>query len=148
MPELDISPWGSVPSDWEKLTVTKRGDATILAPRGDIDAVVMDRLRPIVRNAAAWGADVVLDLSEVESLGARAIELLGAVAAEVQRLDGRWVVAAIDDRGDPARFNVVATLASKLTTCADVEEAMELLREPATPDGDGVAEADGLAETV
>jgi anti-anti-sigma factor len=148
MPELDISPWGSVPSDWEKLTVTKRGDATVLAPRGEIDAVVMDRLRPIVRNASAWGADVVLDLSGVESLHPRAIELLAAVAAEVQRLDGRWVIAAIDDGGDPVRFNMVATLASKLTTCADVEEAVELLREPATPDGDGAAEAGGFAETV
>ena len=140
MSELDISPWGCDPADWEKLTVTKRGEATIFTPRGEIDSVVMTRLAPIVRNAAAWGADVVLDLSEVESLNPRAIDLIGTIAAEVQRLEGRWVVAAIEDGDDPARFNVVATLASKLTTCADVDEALELLREPALPEHDGFAE--------
>jgi anti-anti-sigma regulatory factor len=141
MPELDISPWGSTSAEWERLTVTKRSDATIFSPRGEIDVGVMTRLGPIVRNAAAWGADVVLDLSEVESLNARAIELLGNVAAEVQRLEGRWVVAVIEDGDDPVRFNLVATLASKLTTCGDVEEALALLREPVLRGQDGFAEA-------
>jgi anti-anti-sigma regulatory factor len=141
MPELDISPWGSVPSEWEKLTVNKRGDATVFTPRGEIGTTVMTRLAPIVRNAAAWGADVVLDLSEVESLDLRAIELIGTVAADVQRHEGRWVVAAISDGDDPVRFNVVATLASKLTTCADVDEALDLLREPVIAKPDGFAEA-------
>ena len=141
MAELDISPWGSPPQEWEKLTVFRRGDATILRPRGEIDPTTISRLAPIVRNAAAWGADVVLDLSEVGSLNPRAIELMGAVAAEVQRREGRWVVAAIEDGGDPVRFNIVATLASKLTTCSDVDEALELLREPALPKPRGFAEA-------
>jgi anti-anti-sigma regulatory factor len=125
----------------ENLTASKRGDATILRPRGEIDPTTVNRLAPIVRNAAAWGADVVLDLSEVGSLNPRAIELMGAVAAEVQRREGRWVVAAIEDGGDPIRFNLVATLASKLTTCSDVDEALELLREPALPKPGGIAEA-------
>jgi len=141
-PQVDITPWGSVPGELGKLTVAKRGDATILSPRGEVNAAVVEQLAPIVRNAAAWGADVVLDLSEVESLDARAIELIGTVAAEVQRLEGRWVVAAISDGDDPVRSNVVATLASKLTTCADVDEALDLLREPV------IAELDGFAEAV
>jgi len=141
MPQVDITPWGSVPAELGKLTVAKRGDATILSPRGEVNAAVVEQLAPIVRNAAAWGADVVLDLSEVESLDARAIELIGTVAAEVQRLEGRWVVAAISDGDDPVRSNVVATLASKLTTCADVDEALDLLREPVIAEPDGFAEA-------
>ena len=124
----------------EKLTASKRGDATILSPRGEIDDTVMGRLAPIIRNAAAWGADVVLDLSAVEAVDPRAIELIGAVAAEVHRLEGRWVVAAIADGGDPLRFNLSRTLASKLTTCADVDEAMDLLRQPALPEPGGFPE--------
>ena len=141
MPQVDITPWGSVPGELRKLTVAKRGDATILSPRGEVNAAVVEQLAPIVRNAAAWGADVVLDLSEVESLDLRAIELIGTVAADVQRHEGRWVVAAISDGDDPVRSNVVATLASKLTTCADVDEALDLLREPVIAEPDGFAEA-------
>jgi anti-anti-sigma factor len=141
MPELEIAPVGAGLDGLLSLTVSKRGDATILSPCGELDAAVVEELAPIVRNAAAWGADVVLDLSEVESLNGRAIELIGSVAAEVQRLEGRWVVAAIEDGEDPVRFNIVATLASKLTTCADVDEALALLREPTVPGNGGFAEA-------
>ena len=141
MPELEIAPIGARSDGLLGLIVSKRGDATILSPRGELDGAVVEELAPIVRNTAAWGADVVLDLAEVESLNGRAIEGIGSVAAEVQRLEGRWVVAAIEDGEDPVRFNVVATLASKLTTCGDVDEALALLREPVLPGPDGFAEA-------
>jgi anti-anti-sigma regulatory factor len=130
IPQLDVRR-SERTSEWDTLSVSRRGDVTILAPAGDIDGWVMDRLTAIVFSAAAWDADVVLDLSAVGTLSARAIELIGGVAAEVQRSEGRWVVVAIDDGDDPVRFNAVATLASKVTTCTDVDEAVALLREPA-----------------
>ncbi len=105
----------------------------------------MRELAPVVCNAAAWGADVVIDLSLAGVAEDEAITMLGEVAAEVQRRDGRWVVVAMDAGEDRARLATLAALTMKLTTCHDVDEAVALLRTPlpATP---GAAEFEDRVE--
>jgi anti-anti-sigma regulatory factor len=135
MTELNIAPWGAVSEDRETLKVRRRGDVTVLEVGSDCDGPLMRQLAPVVRNAAAWGADVVIDLAFAELVDDEAIGMLGEVAAEVQRRDGRWVVVAMDGAGDDKRLAMLASLTMKLTTCTDVDEAMALLRSPlpATP---------------
>jgi anti-anti-sigma regulatory factor len=135
MAELNTAPRGAVSEDWECLKVRRRGDVTILELGGECGAPVMRQLVPVVRNAAAWGADVVIDLAAAELVDDEAIGMLGEVAAEVQRRDGRWLVVAMDGAGDDRRLAMLASLTMKLTTCSDVDEAMALLRSPlpATP---------------
>ena len=143
--ELRSPPMGAVSEDSDRLHVRRRGDVTIVELGGDCDGMAMRELAPVARNAAAWGADVVIDLSSAGLVENAAITMLGEVAAEVQRRDGRWVVVAMDAGQDQARLGTLAALTLKLTTCHDVDEAVALLRSPlpATP---GAAEFEDRVE--
>ena len=145
MSELMLPPTGAASEDRDRFKVRRRGDITILELDGDCDEFAMRELAPVVCNAAAWGADVVIDLSLAGVAEDEAITMLGEVAAEVQRRDGRWVVVAMDAGEDRARLATLAALTMKLTTCHDVDEAVALLRTPlpATP---GAAEFEDRVE--
>ena len=147
MTELRFPPTGAVSEDRDRLQVSRRGDVTIVELGGDCDGMAMRELAPVARNAAAWGADVVIDLSSAGLVEDAAITMLGEVAADVQRRDGRWVVVAMDAGEDQSRLAMLAALTMKLTTCNDVDEAVALLRAPlpATP---GAAEFEERVEAA
>jgi len=147
MTELRLPPLGAISEDRDRLQVRRRGDVTIVELGGDCDGMAMRELAPVARNAAAWGADVVIDLSSAGLVEDAAITMLGEVAADVQRRDGRWVVVAMDAGEDQSRLAMLAALTMKLTTCNDVDEAVALLRAPlpATP---GAAEFEERVEAA
>src|SRR4029079_2934097 len=103
MTELRLPPLGAISEDRDRLQVRRRGDVTIGEPGGECDGMAMRELAPVARNAAAWGADVVIDLSSAGLVEDAAITMLGEVAADVQRRDGRWVVVAMDAGEDQSR---------------------------------------------
>ncbi len=115
----------------EVVTVEALPHAAVLHIHADIDATVAPRLRDTLADAIDRYAHVVVDLSEVPTLGPEGLAVLVRAHRRARRLNG-WVCFAA-----PSRF-VVTVLHTMhvdgiFPIFDDCAEALEWLTGPAVP---------------
>ena len=102
--------------------------ATVVAATGELDASNIHHLTDYVRAYLARGSRLVLDLSELDFLGAQGIRSLLEIADECRRGAVKW---ALVPSHPVSRLLRVCDKQARLPSAASIDQALERVSAPA-----------------
>jgi anti-sigma B factor antagonist len=102
---------------------TRRGDAVVVAPSGEIDLATVDAVRTELDAARTEATRIVLDLRGVEFLDSSGLRLIVEAERDAER-EGRTFVL-VRPRAQVQRLLDVAGLSTRLTLVDDPAEAVD-----------------------
>ena len=104
------------------------GGTTVVSIAGELDASNIDHLTVCARPFLASGRSLVLDLSELDFLGAQGIHSLFAIADECRRGRIKW---ALVPSHPVSRLLRVCDEQARLPSATSIDEALERVSAPA-----------------
>lgn len=108
---------------------SRRGDAVVVVPAGEIDLATIDAVRAELTAARAEARRIVLDLREVEFLDSSGLRLIVEAERDAEQ-EGRTFVL-VRPRAQVQRLLDVAGLSARLTFVDDPAEAVDAPGGPA-----------------
>ena len=104
------------------------GGTTVVSVTGELDASNIDHLTDCARPFLASGRSLILDLSELDFLGAQGIRSLFAIADECRRGRIKW---ALVPSHPVTRLLRVCDKQARLPSATSIDEALERVSAPA-----------------
>jgi anti-anti-sigma factor len=101
---------------------------TVVSVTGELDASNIDHLTDCARPCLASGRSFILDLSELDFLGAQGIRSLFAIADECKRSRIKWVLVPSHP---VSRLLRVCDKQARLPSAASIDQALERVSAPA-----------------
>jgi anti-sigma B factor antagonist len=100
---------------------SRRGEAVVVAPTGEIDLATVDAVREQILAARGEASRVVLDLRGVDFLDSTGLRLI--VEAQRDAEQEGWALVVVRAREPVQRLLDIAGLSSRLTVVDDPAEA-------------------------
>jgi anti-anti-sigma factor len=102
----------------------KLNGATVVSVTGELDASNMHRLTDYARSCLTRGGSLVLDLSQLDFLGAQGIQSLFAIADECERSGIGW---ALVPSHPVSRLLRICDKQARLPSVKSIDQALELV---------------------
>jgi anti-anti-sigma factor len=102
--------------------------ATVVSVTGELDASNIDHLTDYVRPCLTRGSSLVLDLSQLDFLGAQGIQSLFGIADECERNGTEW---ALVPSHPVSRLLRICDKQARVPSVRSIDQALELVSAPA-----------------